>query len=112
MKLGKDEYVIGLSGEVGLCEGIRNLMFYINFGKYGFIGKFEYNNYISGFNVIDLEICDWCGFGGFYGFYNLNGLLFIGIYVSFIVSFEMVVECENIWLRVFFNSSLVFFKIM
>ncbi|WZZ48410.1 hypothetical protein YC2023_048517 [Brassica napus] len=33
VKLGKDEYVTGLSGELGLCEGIRNLTFHTNLGK-------------------------------------------------------------------------------
>lgn len=82
VKLGKDEYVTGLSGEVGLCEGIRNLTFHTNLGKHGPIGKYEYNKYTSGSNVIDPEIRDRRGFGGFYESYNSNGLSSIGIYAS------------------------------
>lgn len=90
MKLVGDEYVTGLSGELGLCEGIRNLTFHTNLGKHGPIGKSE-DNYASGSKVnVDPEIRDRRGFGGFFGSYNSNGLSSIGIYAIPVASPETV----------------------
>lgn len=76
--------------------GIINLMFYINCGKYGFIGCLSDGCGRSCFMIeIDLVISDRSEFSGFFGIYNSYYLLVIGIYVSFILMIGMVVKCEN-----------------
>ncbi|CAA7050512.1 unnamed protein product [Microthlaspi erraticum] len=95
--LGQDDYVTGLSGELGVSEGIRNLTFHTNRGNHGPIGVWE-ESYTRGSKInIVTGISDRREFGGFFGSHNTNCLSSIGIYASPIASSNTDgVQRENI----------------
>ncbi|CAF2094115.1 unnamed protein product [Brassica rapa subsp. narinosa] len=96
--LKEDEYVTGLSGvhRFGMHDGIKSLTFHTNCGEHGPIGSVNDNSEI-GFKIdIDPGIRDRREFGGFFGSYSKVNLSSVGIYVSPIARYDMVVKRENI----------------
>lgn len=96
--LKDDEYVTGLSGVHGyeVHGGIKSLTFRTNCGEHGPIGSLN-DNSESGFKIdIDPGIRDRREFGGFFGSYSKGNLSSVGIYVSPIARYDMVVKHEHI----------------
>lgn len=72
----------GLSGVLGLSEGIKSLTFHTNCGEHGPIGSLN-DGYESGRKIeIHPGVRDRREFGGFFGSTNKYSLSSIGMYVS------------------------------